>query len=113
MVKVSKEDLKKAVEEEKAKKEAKPSVQIDEQALEGYERAQQGIVKGEWKNEMQARYADVLNRYAVQYPEKFKEKKDILMQRLEKCGEDEDYCRRIMGIPKGESNIKVEIRRAK
>ena len=56
---------------------------------------------GSWKNEAQAEYAGFLNGYAYKNPEKWEVKKEVLLKKLVKIGDNPKLVNLYKGAPEG------------
>lgn len=64
---------------------------------------------GKWKNDAQAEYARTLNSYAYRNPEKWEEKKSVLIKRLKEIGETPDAIRKYEGNKGGNLSYKNKL----
>lgn len=61
---------------------------------------------GKWKNEQQEMYARILNGYAYKNSDKWKKKKDVLLEKLEALEETPDLLKEYMGLSGDNDKLK-------
>ena len=96
-----------------ASKPAEDEIVIDDSVVAAAKAGKKAAVsppKSGWKNDEQAKYANIINLAVYDNPVKFETKKERLLANLKKIGEDASLYYTLTGTTRGGEVIKTEIK---